>query len=43
MEVFGIVLLVILVIFLLGLFFGSFYTVQQQSRAIVERPSLYKV
>jgi regulator of protease activity HflC (stomatin/prohibitin superfamily) len=37
MEVVATVFLIILVLFLLGLFFGSFYTVQQQSRAIVER------
>src|ERR1700753_658238 len=36
MEVIGIVLLFILFFFLLGLFFGSFFTVQQQSRAIIE-------
>src|ERR1700749_3643614 len=37
MEIFAGILFFILFIFLLGLFFGSFFTVQQQSRAIVER------
>src|SRR6201986_1274456 len=41
MEIFAGILLFILFIFLLGLFFGSFFTVQQQSRAIVERFGKY--
>jgi len=34
-------ILLIAAIFLLGLVFGSFYTVQQQSRAIIERFGRY--
>src|SRR5215470_4050370 len=41
MEILAFVLLAVLAFFVLGLFFGSFYTVQQQSRAIVERFGKY--
>src|ERR1051325_11817879 len=41
MEIFGLILLAVLGFFLLGLFFGSFFTVQQQSRAIIERFGKY--
>src|SRR3984885_7351552 len=41
MDIVLLVLFAILVLFLLGLVFGSFYTVQQQSRAIVERFGKY--
>src|ERR1700733_8470921 len=41
MEIVWMVLFAIIVLFLLGLVLGSFYTVQQQSRAIVERFGKY--
>ena len=41
MEIVWIVLFAIIVFFVLGLVLGSFYTVQQQSRAIIERFGKY--
>ena len=41
MDIVVLVLFAILLLFLLGLVLGSFYTVQQQSRAIVERFGKY--
>jgi len=41
MELLGTVVLVVLVFFALTIFFGSFFTVQQQSRAIIERFGRY--
>src|SRR3954447_3159331 len=41
MQLFIIILLFIAGLFILGLIFGSFYTVQQQNRAIIERFGRY--
>src|SRR6201999_4034771 len=41
MEIIATILFAIALFFLLGLVLGSFYTVQQQSRAIVERFGRY--
>ena len=41
MELFGTVILFVLAFLVLSIFFGSFFTVQQQTRAIVERFGRY--